>query len=255
MKKVGIIEIIVILSILITSISLAYKFYSSNSMEAYEFDGNQMYKCAWICEKILDKNFPLNATVIGRWTLSKKPFKGEVEIYKAKGGTLYAIYNKTPITIGGELAYQEDIAAKKIILKPIGKSIIKYEINPINGKSFKDIIAKIDNTSKNFNNLRTIVIIIEGDMGVDSKTYTPSERQRIMNKLDVDIKKGLKLYFVDYGLIISGKFELNTLKNLDNFINATNISTSKLTIYVVVNNSKEEIPDEIKRQYDIITLG
>ncbi|MEO2117150.1 MAG: TrmB family transcriptional regulator sugar-binding domain-containing protein [Methanocaldococcus sp.] len=253
MKKIGILEVVVIVSILITSVSLAYKFYSNNKND-YEFDGNQMYKCAWVCEKILNKNFPLNATIIGKRTISKKPFNGEVEIYKARGGTLYAIYNETPITIGGELAYKEDVAAKKIILHPIGRSIIKYELNPINGKSFKDVVNKITNTTKGFN-LNIVDIVVEGNIGVDSKTYTPTERQKIINKFDVDIKKGMNVYFVDYGLIISGKFGLNTLKNLDNFINATNISTSKLTIYVVVNNSKEEIPDDIKRQYDIITLG
>ncbi|WP_064496489.1 TrmB family transcriptional regulator sugar-binding domain-containing protein [Methanocaldococcus jannaschii] len=254
MKKIGILEIVVILSILITSVSLAYKFYSNNGND-YEFDGNQMYKCAWVCEKILNKNFPLNATIIGKWTLSKKPFNGEVKIYDAKGGTLYAIYNGTPITIGGELAYQEDIAAKKIILHPIGKSIIFYELNPIEGKSFRDIANEIENTTKNFNGLNIVDVIVEGSMGVDSKTYTPVERQKIMNNLDVDIKKGLGLYFVDYGIIINGKIHLNTLKNLDNYINSSNISTSKLTIYVVVNNSIDEIPNKIKENYAIITLG
>jgi len=254
MKKIGILEAIVILAILITSISLAYKSYSSNGND-YEFDGNQMYKCAWVCEKILDKNFPLNATVIGKWTLSKKPFKANVEIYDAKGGTLYAIYNGTPITIGGELAYQEDISAKKIILHPIGKSIIFYELNPIEGKSFRDIANKIENTTKNFSELNIVDVIVEGSIGVDSKTYTPAERQRIINNFDVDIKKGLGLYFVEYGIIINGKIHLNTLKNLDRYINSSNILTSKLTVYVVVNNSIDEIPSKIKESYVIITLG
>jgi hypothetical protein len=254
MKKIGILEAIVILAILITSISLAYKSYSSNGND-YEFDGNQMYKCAWVCEKILDKNFPLNATVIGKWTLSKKPFKANVEIYDAKGGTLYAIYNGTPITIGGELAYQEDISAKKIILHPIGKSIIFYELNPIEGKSFRDIANKIENTTKNFSELNIVDVIVEGSIGVDSKTYTPAERQRIINNFDVDIKKGLGLYFVEYGIIINGKIHLNTLKNLDRYINSSNILTSKLTVYVVVNNSIDEMPSKIEEKYVIITLG
>ncbi|AIJ06175.1 hypothetical protein JH146_1333 [Methanocaldococcus bathoardescens] len=254
MKKIGILEVVVILSILITSISLAYKFYSNNGND-YEFDGNQMYKCAWVCEKILNKNFPLNATVIGKWTLSKKPFNEEVVIYDAKGGTLYAIYNGTPITIGGELAYQEDIAAKKIILHPIGKSIIFYELDPIEGKSFRDIANEIENTTKNFSGLNIVDVIVEGSMGVDSKTYTPAGRQRIINNLDVDIKKGLELYFVEYGIIINGKIHLNTLKNLDKCMGASNISTSKLTVYVVVNNSIDEIPTKIKEKYAIVTLG
>ena len=99
MKKIGVLEIIVVLSILITLASLAYKFYNGSG-NGYEFEGNEMYKCAWVAEKILNKNFPLNATIIGKWTASKKPFNGTVEIYNARGGTLYAIYNKTPITIG-----------------------------------------------------------------------------------------------------------------------------------------------------------
>jgi len=256
MRKIGILEIVVILSILITSMALGYKFYSGkDSKNGYEFDGNQMYKCAWIAEKILSKNFPLNATVIGKWTLSKKPFNKTVEIYNARGGTLYAIYNKTPISIGGELAYREDIAAKKIILHPIGKSIIKYELNPMEGKSFKDVAYGIDKTIKNFNDLDILDIIIEGSLGVDSKTFSPAERQAILNNLDVDIKKGLNIYFVEQGVVISGKFSLNTLKNLDNYINSSNISTSKLTVYVITNNSINEIPNEIKERHIVITLG
>ena len=153
------------------------------------------------------------------------------------------------------MAYREDIAAKKIILHPIGKSIIKYELNPIEGKSFRDIANNIENTTKNFSGLNIVDVIIYGSIGADSKTYTPAERQKIINNLDVDIKKGLKLYFVDYGVIINGKIYLNTLKNLDKYMNSSNVLTSKLTIYVVVNNSIDEIPIKIKENYVIITLG
>jgi hypothetical protein len=254
MKKIGVLEIIVVLSILITLASLAYKFYNGNE-NAYEFNGNEMYKCAWVAEKILNKNFPLNATIIGKWTASKKPFNGTVEIYNAKGGTLYAIYNKTPITIGGELAYQEDIAAEKIILKPIGKCIIKYETDSIEGTSFEDIADAIKNTTKNFDGLDVVDVIVEGRLGVDAKTFSPTERQRILNDFDADVKKGMNIYFIEDGVMISGKFSLNALKNLDNYINSSNVLTSKLTVYVVIDNSINEIPNKIKEKYIIITLG
>jgi len=208
-----------------------------------------------MAEKILNKNFPLNATIIGKWTASKKPFNGTVEIYNARGGTLYAIYNKTPITIGGELAYQEDIAAKKIILKPVGKSIIKYETNSIEGESFENIADAIKNTTKTFNGLDVVDVIVEGKLGADAKTFSPTERQRILNDFDADVKKGMNIYFIEDGVMISGEFSLNALKNLDNYINSSNILTSKLTVYVVVNNPINEIPNKIKENYTIITLG
>jgi hypothetical protein len=55
--------------------------------------------------------------------------------------------------------------------------------------------------------------------------------------------------------MINGKFSLNALKNLDNYINSSNILTSKLTVYVVIDNSIDEIPNKIKENYIIITLG
>ena len=65
----------------------------------------------------------------------------------------------------------------------------------------------------------------------------------------------MNIYFIEDGVMINGKFSLNALKNLDNYINSSNILTSKLTVYVVIDNSIDEIPNKIKENYIIITLG
>ncbi|ACX72707.1 conserved hypothetical protein [Methanocaldococcus vulcanius M7] len=260
MKKIGILEIIVILAIIITSASIAYKFYSGSESK-YEFSGDQMYKCAWICEKILNKKFPLNATIIGRWTATKKPFKGEVEIYNARGGTLYAIYNNTPITIGGEMAYEEDIAASKILLKPVGKSMIVYNVKPIEGRTLNNVYVNLTNDIthslglEKYKNLKILDVEVSGDVGVDSTTFSPVQRQMILNKFDAEIKKGMNIYFVEKGFIISGTTNLNTLKNLNNYVNSSEVLTSKLKVYIVLNNTLNQIPKEIKDNYAIITLN
>ncbi|WP_292460210.1 TrmB family transcriptional regulator sugar-binding domain-containing protein [Methanothermococcus sp.] len=251
MKKIGILEILVILAILITSGALAYKFINSNNKNSnYEFDGDQMYKCAWVSEKIMNKNFPLYAHVKGKWTSSKEEFNDTVLITGARGGTLYAIYKNQSITIGGEMAYVEDIAAKKIILKPLGNSIIEYQLNPIDGNSFKEIKNKIESTEYKYKNLNLTILktYIEGSLAADSKTFAPSEQQNIKNNLYLDLNNKnnrLSIYFVENGLFINGKLDLETLNTLDDIINPHKITTSQITVYLVVNETADKIPKNI----------
>ena len=253
MKKLGILEIVVILSIVITAGALTYKYFTlSNENNKYVFDGSQMYKCAWVCDNILNKNIPLYAEVIGKWRYGK-PFNGTVEIYKASGGTLYAIYQNTTITIGGVNAYKEDISAKKIILKPLGNAVIIYKVNHTNGKSFKDIANYIQKQiNNNFKDLNITYVYINGMFGADTKEYTPTEIVNIRNKLFVDINKGLYINFLNNGVLLSGGISLKTLKNLDSIINTSNVSTSNLVVYIVINNSNI---DNISNKYPVITLG
>jgi len=260
--KIGIIEVLVILSILITSGALVYKYISTDlSKDTYEFDGEQMYKCAWISEKIMSKGFPLYAQVYGKWTGTGEAFNGTVLILRAQGGTLYGLYNDHIISIGGNMAYREDIAAEKIVLKPLGNTIIYYQINPVGGDSFKEIINKIENTKRPYEGLNITILetYISGILAVDSKTYTPTEQQYIRNEMD-DINRGnkLTLNFLDGGLSISGRLNLNNLELYDYLIKPNKVYTSKMTIYLIVNETIMDLPKNIT-QYNndtkIITLN
>ena len=247
MKKIGILEIFVILAILITSGSLIYKYISAEKSNSdLVFDGDQMYKCAWTAEKIINKNFPLYAYVEGKWTSSGEPFNSTVLIIDARGGTLYAIYNNRVITIGGEMAYLEDISAKKIVLKPLGKTILKYQIDPVNGSSFKEIKNKIEKTEKIYN-LKIVKTYIKGNIGVDSKTFSPSEQQNILNSIPESFKSSKKSYiaFTDGGLFLRGNMDLDIFNNLDGEIKPKKIITSQLTVYMVLNESSKDIPKNI----------
>ena len=250
MRKIGILEILVILAILITSGALAYKFIISNNSTGYEFDGDQMYKCAWISEKIMNKNFPLYAHVKGKWTSSNKEFDDTVLITGARGGTLYAVYKNQSITIGGEMAYVEDIAAKKIVLKPLGNTIIEYQMNPIDGNSFKEVGNKIKNTENKYKNSNLTILgtYIECSIATDSKTFAPSEQQSIKNKLYLDLNNKnnrLSIYFIENGLFLDGKLKLETLNILDDIINPHKITTSKITVYLIVNETADKMPKDI----------
>ena len=251
MRKIGILEILVVLAILITSGALAYKFINSNNNSSgYEFDGDQMYKCAWVSEKIMNKNFPLYAHVKGKWTSSKEEFNDTLLITGARGGTLYAIYKNQSITIGGEMAYVEDIAAKKIVLKPLGNSIVEYQINPTDGNSFKEIKNKIESTEYKYKNLNLTILktYIACSIAADSKTFAPSEQQHIKNNLYLDLNNKnnkLSIYFVENGLFLTGKLDLETLNTLDDMINPHKITTSQITVYLVVNETADKIPKNI----------
>ncbi|WP_423792986.1 hypothetical protein ACPB8Q_01930 [Methanocaldococcus indicus] len=243
LKKLNLVEIIVILCIVVATLSLGYNFLIKNENK-YTFDGTEMYKCAWVANNILNKGFPLKAYIEGHFR-GGKPFNGTVEIVKAHGGTLHAIYNNSIITIGGELAYKEDIAAKKIKLIPIGKAIIIEKVKPIEANNFKDIYIKILNISNKYKkyNIRTIYLI--GSFGVDSKTYTPSERQQINNKLYVDINRGLNIFYVENGTILSNKLYLGTMEKLDSILKPKKIVTSELKVYIVVDKIPKHLDNEV----------
>lgn len=255
--KIGILEILVILSILITSGALVYKFLSSSSDSTYHFDGDQMYKCAWISEKILSKGFPLYADIYGKWTSTGEEFNDTVLIFRARGGTLYGICNNRSISIGGRMAYKEDIAAEKIVLKPLGNTIISYEIDPVEGYSFKDVKDKIENSIDSYKDLNITILetYVSGIFAVDSKTYTPTEQQYIRNKIeDMNNMYDVKLYFLDNGLTIGGKYIIDNLEIYDSIIDPKKILTSKITVYLVVNETLNELPRNITLDNQVITL-
>lgn len=253
MKKIGILEILVLLSVLITGGVLGYKLMTQNENTGYEFDGDQMYKCAWISEKIMNKDFPLYAEVKGKWTSSGKDFDGVVLITKASGGTLYGIYNNKSIELGGEMAHVEDVACKKIILKPVGNTIIKYDINPIECKSFKELNENIEHSKNPYinSNITILKTYVDGSIGIDCNTFKPSEQQKLKNNIRYDLHyNALKIVFMDEGINLIGKIDTNDLNNYGEYINSTNMATSKLTIYLIVNETDVKLSNDIIEKYD-----
>ncbi|HIP91548.1 MAG TPA: hypothetical protein EYH21_04545 [Methanothermococcus okinawensis] len=254
--KIGILEMLVIVSILITSGALIYKFLSS-SEDTYQFDGDQMYKCAWVSEKILSKGFPLYADIYGRWTSTGEEFNDTVLVVRARGGTLYGLYKNRSITVGGRMAYKEDISAERIVLKPLGNTIISYEIDPVEGRSFRDVKDKIEDSIKPYKELGITILEtrISGTFAVDSKTYLPTEQQYIRNKIE-DIKSmggHLKVNFLDNGLTLYGKQKIDNLDIYDSLISPKKILTSKIKVYLIVNETLNELPKGIK-SYNVTNI-
>lgn len=246
--RIGIIEVLVIVSILITSGALIYKF-TISSNNTYEFDGEQMYKCAWVSEKIISKGFPLYAKVYGKWTGTGEVFNDTVLILRAQGGTLYGSYKNQSILIGGNMAYKEDIAAEKIVLKPLGNTIISYQIDPVEGDSFREVLNKIGRSKEPYGklNIKILEIYISGTLAVDSKTYPPTEQQCIKNKIEDMNNEGndLVLTFLDNGLSISGKQNINNLELYDDLLKPKKVLTSKITIYLIINETINDLPKNI----------
>ena len=254
--KIGILEVLVIASILITSGALIYKFLSS-SEDTYHFDGDQMYKCAWVSEKILSKGFPLYADIYGRWTSTGEEFNDTVLIVRANGGTLYGVYKNRSITIGGRMAYKEDISAERIVLKPLGNTIISYELDPLEGRSFKDVKDKIEDSIKPYKELGITIleIHISGTFAVDSKTYTPTEQQYIRNRIEGInyTEEDFKVDFLDNGLTIGGRQKIDNLEIYDKLTTPEKILTSKIKVYLIVNETLGELPKDI-RSYNIANI-
>ena len=249
MKKIGILEFLVLISILVTALAIGYNFLSPTS-EAYTFDGEEMYKCAWVSENIMLKGFPLYADIDGRWTADSSDFSDRVQILAASGGTLTVAYNNTEMTIGGKLASKEDIAASSIYLVPLGNTIIRYNLDSLNGTSFSEISDII--YSDIGDDLNILEIDIDGSFAIDSETFSPTEQLEVINYFKYETALP-KMSFVYGGLILKGYFNLNDLKNLDGLLNPQKIVTSNIEVNIIVENSTEEINTEKYNNAKLIT--
>jgi hypothetical protein len=249
MKKIGILEFLVLISILVTALAIGYNFLSPTS-EAYTFDGEEMYKCAWVSENIMLKGFPLYADIDGRWTADSSDFSDQVQILAASGGTLTVAYNNTEMTIGGKLASKEDIAASKIYLVPLGNTIIRYNLDSLNGTSFSEISDII--YSDIGDDLNILEVDIDGSFAIDSETFSPTEQLEVINYFKYETALP-KMSFVNGGLILKGYFNLNDLKNLDGLLNPQKIVTSNIEVNIIVENSTEEINTEKYNNAKLIT--
>jgi hypothetical protein len=249
MKKIGILEFLVLISILVTALAIGYNFLSPTS-EAYTFDGEEMYKCAWVSENIMLKGFPLYADIDGRWTADSSDFSDQVQILAASGGTLTVAYNNTEMTIGGKLASKEDIAASNIYLVPLGNTIIRYNLESINGTSFSEISDII--YSDIGDDLNILEVDVDGSFAIDSETFSPTEQLEVINYFKYETALP-KMSFVYGGLILKGYFNLNDLKNLDGLLNPQKIVTSNIEVNIIVENSTEEINTEKYNNAKLIT--
>lgn len=249
MKKIGILEFLVLISILVTALAIGYNFLSPTS-EAYTFDGEEMYKCAWVSENIMLKGFPLYADIDGRWTADSSDFSDRVQILAASGGTLTVAYNNTEMTIGGKLASKEDIAASSIYLVPLGNTIIRYNLDSLNGTSFSEISDII--YSDIGDDLNILEVDVDGSFAIDSETFSPTEQLEVINYFKYETALP-KMSFVYGGLILKGYFNLNDLKNLDGLLNPQKIVTSNIEVNIIVENSTEEINTEKYNNAKLIT--
>jgi hypothetical protein len=249
MKKIGILEFLVLISVLVTALAIGYNFLSPTSAE-YTFDGEEMYKCAWISENIMLKGFPLYADIDGRWTADSSDFSDRVQILAASGGTLTVAYNNTEMTIGGKLASKEDIAASKIYLVPLGNTIIRYNLDSLNGTSFSEISDII--YSDIGDDLNILEVDVDGSFAIDSETFSPTEQLNVINYFKYETALP-KMSFVNGGLILKGYFNLNDLKNLDGLLNPQKIVTSNIEVNIIVENSTEEINTEKYNNAKLIT--
>jgi hypothetical protein len=249
MKKIGILEFLVLISVLVTALAIGYNFLSPTS-EAYTFDGEEMYKCAWVSENIMLKGFPLYADIDGRWTADSSDFSDQVQILAASGGTLTVAYNNTEMTIGGKLASKEDIAASNIYLVPLGNTIIRYNLDSLNGTSFSEISDII--YSDIGDDLNILEVDVDGSFAIDSETFSPTEQLEVINYFKYETALP-KMSFVYGGLILKGYFNLNDLKNLDGLLNPQKIVTSNIEVNIIVENSTEEINTEKYNNAKLIT--
>ncbi|MBP2143502.1 hypothetical protein J2127_000657 [Methanococcus voltae] len=240
--KIGILEILVILSIVVTAGVLGYNFLGSNTTK-YDFSGEEMYKCAWVSDNIIKKGFILNAEVEGEWTADKSPFKETIRVIGAKGGTLKVAYNNKEYELGGRLASKEDIAIKYIKLVPSGNSMITYRLDELQAESFTDLKSKIEQETT-IEGLTPKYIIIQGSIASDGNTLLPTTQQQIRNVFKYDELMPVFNILLN-GTTMIGDFEISHFESLDEILKPNNVLTSNLKVSVVYAETNSELTEKI----------
>jgi hypothetical protein len=132
-------------------------------------------------QKLDNRGFLVEGEIEGKWVVDETPFRETGLIYGTSRGTFLFRTREGKIrTIGGSMAYMEDIAASKIVLKPLDNYLVVFEEEPKSFSSYDEFLLYLDG--------------LRGDIGADNlyvtarlafeKGLTLTEVQKLRNQLE-----------------------------------------------------------------------
>ncbi|MFQ5887440.1 MAG: hypothetical protein ACE5HY_01955 [Candidatus Hydrothermarchaeales archaeon] len=138
---VNIIDLAVILLVLV----LLFSFASEAVSKDLVYSGEQMHNAVVEYQKLDNRGFVIESNIEGKWVVDGAQFEETGLLTSTTGGTfVFRRKNGEIRTIGGSMAHREDIAASKIILKPLDNYLVVFDLDPMSFTNFDEFLTYLE---------------------------------------------------------------------------------------------------------------
>ena len=212
--KVTVVDVVVIVLVGLSLFSFSTKY---EPKYEYGFSGSQIYKAVRECEELDSTGFLYTVYVRGYWNADVGHFEEEAFVVDTGRGYMELVLKDgRTVTVGGKMAYKEDVQAVDIEIHIKSKSSVIYLLRP--KKGLKEEIKEYVETSGEFINYAkediaiTAVVTMEAD--TDPSILMESEIEDALRKEIFFMKKADVEVYED-GLTVS--VERLSMKEYDHF--------------------------------------
>ncbi len=224
--------------------------------DVWVFDGADITKAIYVYKSLDNQGFLVEAEIEGEWVYSKEPGKISGIVANAYYSSLVIKQENLKIRVGGRLASKEDFAAKKIILKPIGKSSVKIWIDYLEADDMPDLQEKLSSLAQEINT-PYLYSFLDGKIFLDVPLqYAPTEYGRFSYFLEKN-SASVNMEILEKGIILNiRKFNIENLNSIENYIAPSKVVLKDAQIIFTFNktlsNDDAQRILEIKEKYPFI---
>ncbi len=244
---VNLIDLIVILVILGGVAAFAYYQRPVQEKTYAGFDiGKACTEYTWLSKA----GFLVEAEIYGKWNLNKSPCHVSGLISSSEVNRLYVILkNGEVVSVGGSQAYIEDIAAEKIIFKPLSSSTVKVVVKPVVLETIGQLKEYLENISKTIaGDYQVATVTFTGLILIDSPGTMPSTKNSVKIWIQVNKRIILGDPYISVGeeyitVVVKGQgWRLQELVELDKILEElgfprTRVSTGEITLFIGTKKS------------------
>lgn len=115
------------------------------------FGGEEMYNAIQSYQRLSSKGFLIEADVKGKWIADNSEFSEKGILLSTRGGSfVLKTRDGKLVTIGGSMAYLEDIAASEIVLEPLDNHVLIMFSEPMEFPSYSELLAHLKERREEF---------------------------------------------------------------------------------------------------------
>lgn len=226
------------------------------SRDVWVFDGADITKAIYVYKSLDNQGFLVKAEIEGEWIYNKEPGSVSGIVTNAYYSSLVIKQGDIRIRVGGRLASKEDFAAKKIILKPIGRSSIKIWIDYLEVEDIHNLKAKLDDLAKEIS-MPYLYSFLDGRIFLDiSSQETPTSYARFLYFLEKN-SASASIETLEGGIILGvRRFDVENISGINYYIAPSKAVLRDAKIIFVLNRtlSDEEVLriSEIVKKYPFV---
>ncbi len=172
---------VVDLAVLFLVLYLAFSFGSKIISPKLTFGGEQMYSAITTHQKLDTKGFLVEAEVRGRWVKDDTEFRRTGLLVSSKGGALrLKMDNGDLVSVGGSMAYVEDVAAEEILFKPLDRYIVSFSLEPLSFDDYPSFVSYLEELKRELSSEHLYVTL---DLALDAP-MKQSDVQKLTNEIE-----------------------------------------------------------------------